>query len=141
MLSFFGTALFLLTLVLTTAQVLTRLLFPELTPRGMTTLLLSIGFFGSVNLFALGLIGEYIAKIFEEVKQRPHFIRRSIIKDGEVRTASDTPRARRGSRIRPAPRSGKGWLRRRCAVPHGRRAAEPPPPARNGAGCTPAMPG
>lgn len=90
MLSFFGSSLMLITLVLIVAQIVTRLLFPDLTPRGVTTLLLSVLFFGSINLFALGLIGEYIAKIFEEVKQRPHFIRRSIIKDGEVRAASDT---------------------------------------------------
>ncbi len=32
---------------------------------------------------------DVIKKIFEEVKQRPHFIRRSIIKDGEIRPAMD----------------------------------------------------
>ena len=52
-------------------------------------MLLLILFFGSINLFAVGLVGEYIAKIFEEVKQRPLFIRRSIIKEGEVRPAAD----------------------------------------------------
>ena len=51
---------------------------PELVPPGVTTTLLLILFFGSLNLFAIGLLGEYIAKIFEEVKRRPHFIRRSI---------------------------------------------------------------
>ncbi|HZP83415.1 MAG TPA: NAD-dependent epimerase/dehydratase family protein [Chthonomonadaceae bacterium] len=89
-LSFFGSALFLLTLLLCLGQIVTRLLFPDATPKGLTTVLLSILFFGSINLFALGLIGEYIARIFEEVKQRPHFIRRSIIKDGEIRAAADS---------------------------------------------------
>ena len=46
-------------------------------------------FFGSVNLFAISLVGEYIAKIFEEVKRRPHFLRRSIVRDGEVRDAAE----------------------------------------------------
>jgi dolichol-phosphate mannosyltransferase len=90
-LSFVGSALFLFTIVLATLQILTRLLFPELTPKGTTTLMLTILFFGSVNLFGLAILGEYIAKIFEEVKQRPHFIRRSIIKDGVVRVASGDP--------------------------------------------------
>ena len=49
----------------------------------------TILFFGSVNLFAISLVGEYIAKIFEEVKQRPHFLRRSIVRDGEVRDAGE----------------------------------------------------
>jgi hypothetical protein len=35
------------------------------------------------------VIGEYISKIFEEVKRRPHFVRRSMIRDGEVRDASE----------------------------------------------------
>jgi dolichol-phosphate mannosyltransferase len=89
LLSFFGSVLLVLTIILGVLQVLARLLFPQLAPSGITTLLISILFFGSINLFAIGLVGEYIAKIFEEVKQRPHFIRRSIIRDGEVRPASD----------------------------------------------------
>lgn len=88
MLSFLGTALLLLTILLALLQTVGKLLFPDLTPSGITTVLLAILFFGSVNLFALSLVGEYIAKIFEEVKQRPHFIRRSVIRDGEVRPAS-----------------------------------------------------
>jgi dolichol-phosphate mannosyltransferase len=89
MLSYFGTILLLLTIIVGAIQLTARLLFPDLIPKGITTVLMCILFFGSCNLFALGLIGEYIAKIFEEVKQRPHFIRRSIIKDGEVRPAAD----------------------------------------------------
>jgi dolichol-phosphate mannosyltransferase len=68
-----------------------KIFLPAIAPRGFTSVLLTIGFFGSINLFAVGLIGEYIAKIFEEVKHRPLFIRRSLIKDGEVRLAADRP--------------------------------------------------
>lgn len=70
-------------------QVVARLLFPEIAPEGVTTLLLATLFFGSVNLFAISLVGEYIAKIFEEVKRRPHFLRRSIVRDGEIRDAGE----------------------------------------------------
>jgi len=89
MLSFTGTVLLAFSLVLLFGQAAARLMFPDMIPPGVTTLLLLILFFGSVNLFAVGLVGEYIAKIFEEVKQRPLFIRRSIIKAGEVRPAAD----------------------------------------------------
>jgi dolichol-phosphate mannosyltransferase len=85
-LSFSGTALFILSLVLAAVQVALRLLFPDIAPKGATTVIIAILFFGSINLFALAILGEYIAKIFEEVKQRPHFVRRSIIKNGEVRS-------------------------------------------------------
>jgi polyisoprenyl-phosphate glycosyltransferase len=87
-LSFAGTVLFIISVLLGVAQIASRLLFPELAPKGVTTMLLTILFFGSINLFAIGIIGEYIAKIFEEVKQRPMFIRKNLIRDGEVRNFS-----------------------------------------------------
>src|SRR5262249_60543900 len=91
MLSFSGSVLLAPSLLLLFGQALLRVVHPELVPPGVTTLLLLILFFGSINLFAVGLVGEYIAKIFEEVKQRPHYIRKSIIKDGEVRSAATPP--------------------------------------------------
>ncbi len=69
-------------------ELLAKLLFPQLAPRGFATVIILIVFFGSLNVLAISVAGEYIAKIFEEVKQRPHFIRRSIIRDGEVRLAA-----------------------------------------------------
>ena len=85
---------------LASLQAAARLAFPHLAPRGITTVLLVIIFFGAVNLFAIGLVGEYIAKIFEEVKRRPHFLRRSVIRDGELRDAADALASRPG---RPNP--------------------------------------
>lgn len=87
-LSFSGVTLFVLSTILAMAQILSRLFFPELAPKGVTTLMLGLLFFGSLNLLGLSLIGEYVGKIFEEVKQRPHFIRRSIVRNGEVRSAA-----------------------------------------------------
>lgn len=86
-LSVMGTVLLLVTLLLAFLQIVSRILFPDLAPKGVTTVLLSILFFGSLNLFSIGILAEYIAKIFEEIKQRPHFIRRAIIKNGEIRDA------------------------------------------------------
>jgi dolichol-phosphate mannosyltransferase len=90
MLSFFGVALFVISVLLGTAQIFAKLIFPQSVPRGVTTTLLTIIFFGSINLLAVSIIGEYIAKIFEEVKRRPHFIRRHVIRDGEIREASES---------------------------------------------------
>jgi nucleoside-diphosphate-sugar epimerase/glycosyltransferase involved in cell wall biosynthesis len=69
-------------------QLLAKLLFPNLAPRGFASVIILIVFFGSLNVLAISVAGEYIAKIFEEVKQRPHYIRRSMIRDGEVRLAA-----------------------------------------------------
>jgi len=93
MLSYAGTALLLISLALGGIQITGRILFPHATPQGITTVLLCVLFFGSLNLFAIAVVGEYIAKIFEEVKQRPHFIRRAIIRYGEIRAAAETPGA------------------------------------------------
>lgn len=70
--------------------IISKLLWPDMAPHGITTLMLMIMFFGSINLLAVSLIGEYIAKIFYETKQRPLFVRRSFIRHGEVRPFSGT---------------------------------------------------
>lgn len=59
-----------------------RLLYPDIAPRGVTTLLLTILVFGSLNLFAVGVVGEYVAKIMIEVKGRPRLIRAAMIRAG-----------------------------------------------------------
>lgn len=41
---------------------------------GWTSILCSIWLLGGLQLFCLGIIGAYIGKIYEEVKQRPRFI-------------------------------------------------------------------
>lgn len=62
---------------------LLRILLPDIAPRGITTVLISILFFGSLNLFAVGLVGEYVAKIMAEVKGRPRLIRAALIRHGK----------------------------------------------------------
>jgi dolichol-phosphate mannosyltransferase len=94
MLSVSALVLFAISLILIVAEAVLKLLAPSLTPRGITTVLLSILFFGSLNLLAIGVVGEYLAKIFEEVKQRPHFIRRSVIRDGEIRLTAQEQKRR-----------------------------------------------
>ena len=85
MLSFGATVLMLSSIVLGGAQFTLRLLYPNAAPKGATTLLLTILFFGSINLLGIATVGEYVAKILEESKRRPHFIRRAMIRGGEVR--------------------------------------------------------
>jgi glycosyltransferase involved in cell wall biosynthesis len=53
-------------------------------PHGFLTLLVAVLFIGAVQLFSLSIIAEYLGRIFEEVKQRPHFIVRSIVNDHRV---------------------------------------------------------
>lgn len=41
---------------------------------GFPTLAVAIMFFGGVQLLSIGILGEYIARIFTEVKQRPKYL-------------------------------------------------------------------
>ncbi len=91
MLSALGGGLLLFTFALAVVQIFLRLVRPELVPEGITTVLLAIMFFGSLSIFATAVLGEYLAKIFEEVKRRPLFIRRSVIRHGELRDAIGEP--------------------------------------------------
>lgn len=41
---------------------------------GFPSILVGIMFFGGIQLLSIGILGEYIARIFNEVKQRPRYI-------------------------------------------------------------------
>ena len=64
--------------------ILCKILAPDSIPQGITTVALLVMIFGSVNLLGLGMLGEYIGKIIEEVKQRPPYIRINRIQHGKV---------------------------------------------------------
>ena len=42
--------------------------------RGWTSLILAVLFLSSAQLFCLGIIGEYVGQLFEEVKRRPVYM-------------------------------------------------------------------
>jgi glycosyltransferase involved in cell wall biosynthesis len=46
----------------------------ETLPSGWTTLTILISMFSGIQLIFLGIIGEYIGAIFDEVKGRPHYL-------------------------------------------------------------------
>lgn len=48
---------------------------------GWSSTMCSIWFIGGIQILALGIIGEYIGKIYAEVKQRPRFIVAEFIND------------------------------------------------------------
>ncbi len=51
-----------------------RLLGYEQAVTGFTTLITMLLFLGGVQLIAIGVLGEYLGRIYDEVKQRPSFI-------------------------------------------------------------------
>jgi glycosyltransferase involved in cell wall biosynthesis len=49
-------------------------IFLHISPQGFTALIVAITFLSGVVLFFLGIIGEYIGRIYEETKGRPQYI-------------------------------------------------------------------
>jgi len=49
-------------------------LFTSQTIKGWSSVLMSVVFIGGINLIVLGIIGEYIGKIYFEIKGRPKYI-------------------------------------------------------------------
>ena len=50
-----------------------------LTPPGFATLVVAIFFLAGIQLITIGVVGEYIGRIFDEVKQRPLYVVRRVI--------------------------------------------------------------
>ncbi len=46
---------------------------------GYATIIVLILFFGSVQLFCIGIIGEYVGRIFEQSKDRPIYIAKEVL--------------------------------------------------------------
>lgn len=84
MLTSLGVVLLGLSILLAIMAALLRVFFPDIAPRGITTILIIILLFGSFNIFAIGLVGEYVSKIMTEVKGRPRLIRAAIIRNGSL---------------------------------------------------------
>lgn len=68
---------------------------------GYASLLIAILFFGSINLISLGLLGEYIGRIYIESKQRPIYIVRNVFNGNPAAKATTAGRPRK-DRHRPA---------------------------------------
>lgn len=54
--------------------VIKRLINIETAPTGFTTLAALVLFLGGVQLIAIGVLGEYLGRIYDEVKQRPVYL-------------------------------------------------------------------
>jgi glycosyltransferase involved in cell wall biosynthesis len=67
----FGTFVAILSLLFGFGFLIAKLLVPDIFGRGWPSLFVSIYFMGGVQLMFLGIIGEYVGRIFVEVQNRP----------------------------------------------------------------------
>jgi glycosyltransferase involved in cell wall biosynthesis len=71
--TYVGLATSLLALALASFYIIRTLILGVDVP-GFASLMVSITFFGGVQLLSLGILGEYIGRIFAEVKRRPLYL-------------------------------------------------------------------
>jgi dolichol-phosphate mannosyltransferase len=66
-------------------------LFLGTSPQGFTALIVAITFFAGIQLLFLGLIGEYLGRVYDEAKSRPHFVISEVVRgDGPPGASSET---------------------------------------------------
>jgi dolichol-phosphate mannosyltransferase len=76
----------LFSFLLTADVIYTRLFTTEAVP-GWATIAASVLLLGGIQLIGLGIIGEYIGRIFEEVKQRPlYWVSKEITGNAQIKS-------------------------------------------------------
>ncbi len=73
--SFFGIALCIISMIAAAITVISTLIWGD-PVAGYPTLICAILFVGGIQLLCIGIIGQYIAKLFLETKNRPKYISR-----------------------------------------------------------------
>jgi dolichol-phosphate mannosyltransferase len=74
LMTLFGFIVSLAGFMLACLFVIRRLIGAEIAQTGFTTLVTLILFLGGIQLMAIGVVGEYLGRIYDEVKRRPLYI-------------------------------------------------------------------
>lgn len=69
-----GLFIFLISLIYGISVVVEKILYPENLIEGLTPLMIVVLALGSVQLMVIGVVGEYLYKMFNEIKGRPVYI-------------------------------------------------------------------
>ena len=83
--SFYVGAVIAAVAVLYALFILTRVLILGIDTPGYASLLIAVLLLGAIQLLSLGVIGEYLGRLFLEVKGRPIYVVEGIYEEGEPR--------------------------------------------------------
>ena len=72
--TYFGFFVSFVAFLLIPTYIILALISPNQIGRGFFTILLTVLFLGGVQLISVGILGEYIGRIYEEIKQRPLYV-------------------------------------------------------------------
>lgn len=88
MMSIAGASIAAFSFLLGAFYVLQKIYGIQLTP-GLSTTVIIVTFFSGVQLLCLGLMGEYVGRIYDEVKRRPMYIVDKVVDKKEVTNGID----------------------------------------------------
>jgi polyisoprenyl-phosphate glycosyltransferase len=71
-----GFIVFFISIILIFYTLISYYFFNASTPRGWSSIMISVLFIGSIQLLSIGIIGEYISRIQSDVRKRPLFVTR-----------------------------------------------------------------
>ncbi len=74
LLSYLALAVLSITLIMAVVVFVAKLVNPDYFIPGYTSIMLTMMFFGGINLLAFGVLGEYIGRMYESVKGRPLYV-------------------------------------------------------------------
>lgn len=72
--SFLGLTITFISLIFVSWIVITKLMNPQISVPGWTSMVTIMLFFGGIQLLSIGILGLYLGKVFREVKRRPLYI-------------------------------------------------------------------
>ena len=81
--SYLGFVVSIVAFIVAVAEILIKL-FTGYNYPGYTSTIFAILFLGGVQLIAIGTLGEYIGRIYDQVKGRPLYLIADVIRDGEL---------------------------------------------------------
>jgi|HubBroStandDraft_1064217.scaffolds.fasta_scaffold03588_8 polyisoprenyl-phosphate glycosyltransferase len=97
--TYLGIVMSLISLAVTAWALVSKYVFQR-TVTGWTAIVVIIALFASVQFFMIGILGEYVGRIFEEIKGRPLYVVREAINmpsaDGEVPASNQPPNGKSG---------------------------------------------
>lgn len=81
-----GLIVFLLTGALSVFYIVQYIINPPTDAKGIPTVILLMLGLGGIQLISISILGDYVGKVVDEVKDRPRFIRSSITYNGKLYT-------------------------------------------------------
>jgi putative glycosyltransferase len=75
-----GMAIWIGSMIYGASLIISKLIWPDQIVSGFTAIMFSIWFLGGLMLLGIGVLGLYVSKLFQEVKIRPRYIIRSVMR-------------------------------------------------------------